>query len=145
MQKRKKLNRLTGLVPNRKYENYNPLLEADNRVVRRFGLGLFASAAVNLVILGSAGVMASHLPIAQKDDLPPIDIFITTPKEPEPVATPAPPQVAQVTPPPPVEIQQPREPEPTPERVRPTPPPEPEKVRPTPPPPPVQVARVERE
>jgi hypothetical protein len=148
MSKRKKLNRLVGLTPHGKYESYNPLLEEDNRVGRRFGLGLIASVAVNALILGGAGVMANRL-TPPSPDAPPVEITLfPTPKdEPKPVATPAPPQVAQVSPPPPppMEMVQPPPPEPerqrVPERVRPTPPPE--RVRATPPP--VQVARLDRE
>jgi TonB family protein len=152
MQKRKKLNRLSGLVPTRNYENYNPLQEEDKRFGRRFGLGLVASIAVNALILGGAGVMANHLTPPSKE-APPVEItFFPTPKEePTPVKTPAPAQVAQATPPPPTEMQMPepeRQREPDRERVRPTPPPQPkERVQPTPPPrprEPVQVTMAEK-
>ncbi|MBC8104475.1 MAG: hypothetical protein H7Z41_18015, partial [Cytophagales bacterium] len=103
MSKRKKLNRLTGLVPSQQYENYNPLLEEDNRMGRRFGLGLIASVGLNLLILGGAGVMASRLPIAKVDDLPPIELFQAPPVEAAKPTPPPPPQVAQATPPPPVQ------------------------------------------
>lgn len=119
------------------YESYNPLLEEDGRVNRRFSVGLASSVLANVIFFGGAAAIASQVsPPSPDEGLPPAQFTLLDTK-PEPSPTPPPP--VKATPTPPVKVAQVRPTPPPPDRVRPTPPPErerpkPERIKPTPPP-----------